>query len=560
MIKMADLLHLEPHLHVERDSVLELLEMAFLGRGTGSAIDELLGSGEQRGGWDRRFFATDLFLEDLVRDLFTLRLEGMDQIVNRPFLVGVLSDPPSDVETIRFRQEILRELAEDEGLRAATEHLYMKLSRLVTMLKIPDHMAQLDINAHRMELFNLIQDVVHRLEADFGGARSGLHRLHETGRDLLASEEYGYVASLLDYERRFLSLNVNVNLGADGRVRDLEIHEISESSKNTFYVSPWKRILSRFKLFVWHGTLLSNREMVNRLMHRVFMSFAPSLVTLVALIGHLELYLTALTFRREVENQGLQVSIPSFDEEAPLRLRRVFNPLLLQQESPPVPADVSRANHSGVTLVTGPNSGGKTRLLQTLGLVQMLGQSGLYVPAAEARMQIVRGMFVSVIESESFDQDEGRLGREMLRIRSLFEGVRSPAMVILDELCSGTNPSEGIEMFSLVLRLLDRLKTVTFISTHFLDYAQGLEEEAPVSGLEFIHVEIDASQRSTYQFLPGVATTSLAAVTAERLGVTFEQLSKLIDVRLDEADELRGTRRRDAARPPALEEELELVS
>lgn len=549
MIKMPDLLHLEPHLNVDRRRVVELLDMAFLGSATGSALNDLLGSGNRRGPWDRQFFAEDLFLEDLVRDFFTLRVEGVPQAVNQAFLTAVISDPPCDVETIRFRQAILRELEEDETLRGATERLYVRLSRLLTMLRVPDHVAQLDINAHRMEIFILIQDIVHRMEADFETARSGLRRLHETGRDILASEEYGYVASLLDYEKRFLSLSVNVNLGADGRVRDLDIHEICENKGNAFHIPPIKRLLKRFKLFVLHGTFLSNHEMVNQLLYKVFLRFAPSLVTLVVLIAHLELYLTARTFRRKIEAEGLRVSLPDFDEKAPLRLRSAFNPLLLDMESPPVPADVGRDSLFGVTLVTGPNSGGKTRLLQTLGLVQTLGQSGLYVPAAEARLPIVRGMFVSVIESEAFDQEEGRLGRELVRIRSLFEGVRSPAMVILDELCSGTNPSEGIEMFSLVLRLLERLRTVTFISTHFLDYAQSLYAEKPIRDLEFIHVEIDANQRSTYQFLPGVAPTSLAAVTAERLGVTFESLSKLIDSRLDEE-----------AAPPVEEPELKLVS
>ena len=140
-------------------------------------------------------------------------------------------------------------------------------------------------------------------------------------------------------------------------------------------------------------------------------------------------------------------------------------------------------------------------------------------------------MFVSLIQGEAADQAEGRLGREMMRIRSLFEAMGSPSMVILDELCSGTNPAEGTEIFSLVLELLDRLGTVAFISTHFLDYARGLRATPPVSALEFLQAEIDAEQNSTYQFLDGVAKTSLAVVTAKRLGVTFEQLSGLIDQR-----------------------------
>ncbi len=288
---------------------------------------------------------------------------------------------------------------------------------------------------------------------------------------------------------------------------------------------------SRVKLFVWHGAHLSNREIVNRLLHEVFKKIAPSLIPLFELIGHLEFYLAALGFRDAARQRGLEVSFADLAPDRPIRVRRAYNPLLFQQPEPPVPADVTRHAERGTTLVTGPNSGGKTRLLQTLGLIQTLGQSGVYVPAAEAELPLIEGMFVSLIQSETSDQAEGRLGREMMRIRSLFEGVESPAMVILDELCSGTNPSEGIEVFSLVLRLLERLGTVGVISTHFLDYAKNLHDEKPVGGLEFLQVEIDEGQRSTYQFLPGVAETSLAAVTAERLGVTFEQLSELIERR-----------------------------
>ena len=219
-------------------------------------------------------------------------------------------------------------------------------------------------------------------------------------------------------------------------------------------------------------------------------------------------------------------------EDEPIALDKAFNPLLMNNEIP-VPASVERSHDRGVTLITGPNSGGKTRLLQTMGLCQVLGQSGFFVPAAAARLPILRGLFVSLIENEAFDHAEGRLGREMVRIRSLFEGMNAPSMVILDELCSGTNPSEGTELFTMVLELLERLGVVGYISTHFLDYAQELHRDSSFEGLEFLQVDINDEQRSTYQFVPGVARTSLAAVTAERLGVTFERLLELIEKRQD---------------------------
>ena len=537
MIRMPDLLHLEPRLSVDRENLSEILDLAFLGKDTGNRIDQTLSLGSEGGeGWDPQLFATDLFVRNLIRQTFTIVFDGVKYNTNEDYLFRVLTQPPRDLETIRFRQEVLRELMEDGELRTTTEQLYRDMSLLLSSFKVPDHVARLDINAHRLELLKQTKAVIDSMVRGFATARSGLRRLHEAGLEIQASEEYNIVSSLLDYEQNFLQLNVNLSLGPEGRVRDLRIERITENEGNRFYLPAWKRFFARIRLFVWNGVLTSNREIVNRLLHEVFRKITPSLVPLFELMCHMEVYLTALRFREKAAEHGLEVSLAEFTDTAPLSARQAFNPLLFQQEKPPVPTNVRRGERWGTTLVTGPNSGGKTRLLQTLGLVQLLGQAGVFVPAAQAELPLLQGMFVSLIESEAADHAEGRLGREMMRIRSLFEGLSSPAMVMLDELCSGTNPSEGTETFSLVLELLDRLGTTAFISTHFLDFAQHLQEEPPVAGLEFLQVEIDEQQNSTYQFLPGVAQTSLAAVTAERLGVTFDQLTELIDRRRSSSD------------------------
>jgi DNA mismatch repair protein MutS2 len=178
--------------------------------------------------------------------------------------------------------------------------------------------------------------------------------------------------------------------------------------------------------------------------------------------------------------------------------------------------------------VTGPNSGGKTRLLQAIGLTQMLAQVGFFVPAARARVRRVPGVFCSLVQEEAFDQAEGRLGAELLRIRQLFERARPGSLVILDELCSGTNPSEGEQIFMLVIELLRELGPETFVTTHFLGFAERLQADAERLGLSFLQVELDDADHPTYGFVPGVATTSLAAQAAARLGVTREELLALV--------------------------------
>ena len=183
-------------------------------------------------------------------------------------------------------------------------------------------------------------------------------------------------------------------------------------------------------------------------------------------------------------------------------------------------------------VITGPNSGGKTRFLQAIALTQLLGQVGIFVPAARASLVIAPNLFLSLVTDGDAGQVEGRLGTELLRIRKLFEELETGSLAILDELCSGTNPNEGEEIFEMVLSLLPRLSPQLFVSTHFLGLAQRLEKERPVKTLSFLQVELDAEEKPTYQFVPGVATTSLAHKVAARLGVTKDELEALVTKKL----------------------------
>jgi DNA mismatch repair protein MutS2 len=278
------------------------------------------------------------------------------------------------------------------------------------------------------------------------------------------------------------------------------------------------------------GYRLREREIIGRLVESVFDGIQDVLINLLQLAGDIEFYLSMIGFKRLAEDSGLDVCLPEFTRagaERPSELKQLFNPFLLLEDSPPIPCDLT-VDPQSLVVITGPNSGGKTRLLQAVGLTQVLAQAGGFVPASRARLSWVSGIFVSLIHEVSADQKEGRLGTELMRIRRLFEQLDVNNIVILDELCSGTNPSEGEEIFRLVISLLRELGPQAFITTHFLQFAARLERERPIPELRFLQVELDDRLRPLYSFVPGVASTSLAQRTAERLGVTREALEALI--------------------------------
>ncbi len=529
MIPVPDLLHPEPRLALDGAALAELLESAFLGGGdAGPNLERSLTAHDAAGSsWRAELFADELFLDELVEDCCTVRVQGQPVPVNRVFLRHVLAAAPAALGTVRFRQAVVRELESDPALLDRTRELYGQLFSLLSLFKAPHRRAKLDITMFRLEILEVARNAIELMDTGFAGCRSALGRLHQAAVEMKRSRQYALLVALLDYDNHLGRVQFRIRVGADGRIRDLELDKVVENAGNPFYRGPWRRLFDRWRV-VRRGYEFSNRELVNRVVHAAFREISDWLMPMLQLLGHLAFYLTSFDLKERAEAQGLAVALAEVGDDGPLELDGLFNPLLFRQGTP-VPCSLATAGSEAIVLVTGPNSGGKTRLLQAVGIAQLLGLAGLHVPAARARLPVVDGLLASSTERASVDQLEGRLGTELIRIRELFQGIGSRSLVLMDELCSGTNPSEAVEIVRMVLELLRQVRPVAFITTHFLDFARHLEASPPVAGLQFLQVAMDGAERSTYQFEPGVAPTSLAGATARRLGVTREALSRLLD-------------------------------
>lgn len=528
--RILDLLHPAPLCRIDVEGTKLSLALAFASGVSGGLFSDALERATiAPSTWEPASFAGDLFLKQFVARCMRTRIEGQEPKLSTTHLVNVLSRPPADLATIHHRRAVLSELIESPGLRRELERLYMTLLRLRNQLEGATQAAKLDPHRRQLDILQLVKDVIDGMADGFASARSGLAELGAFGRRVRDGEPYRSLADLLRYDERLATLSMKIRVGADGRIRGFELLSIQEDQTNPFVSSPFRRWLAKIELFV-RGFKFSDGEVMARLIDAVFDGIHDELVSFVQLFGDLEFYLGALGFHDLARDAGLAVCLPTLVEpNAPRRLQGLFNPLLLAHGITPVPCDLTMDRHDTTVLVTGPNSGGKTRLLQSLGLTQLLAQSGLFVPARSGELALSSGLVVSLIEETTADQSEGRLGTELVRIRELFERLPPNATVILDELCSGTNPSEGEEIFELVVSMLARLSPQAFITTHFLAFAARLERERRIAPLRFLQVELDANDRPTYQFVAGVAKTSLASHAAARLGVTREQLEKLVE-------------------------------
>jgi DNA mismatch repair protein MutS2 len=532
-----DLLSHSPAIRVDAAQLKQTLTFAFASGVPGTAFAQLLESANLPAStWEPRSFADELFVAELVAGAMKVKIGGHAYAIDRKNLERILGRPPSDRKVVEFRRRIMAELAGTPVLRRDLEAVYVALYQFRTLLETPPLARHLDASRRRLDILAAAKTAVDVMGESFAESKTGLARLREFGERTKASEAYRRLRDLLDYEENLSTLDVRVRLGIDGRVRALEMLAVKENESNWFYASATGRFFAKLSS-LFRGYRFSEQELLARLIDGVFEGLEDELVQLFQLIGDLEFYLAGLAFRDLAEAQGLGVCLPELVwparlrvTEAPKRtLRALFNPLLLAQGVEVVPCDLVTACHDMTVIVTGPNSGGKTRLLQSVAFAQLLGQSGFFVPAREATLGVAPGLFVSLIEEATADQSEGRLGMELIRIRSLFEKLKVGSMVVLDELCSGTNPSEGEEIFELVVTLLGELSPQAFITTHFLQLAARIAAHPPVPKLAFFQVELDQHQFSTYRFLPGVAQTSLAHRTAARLGVTREELLALIE-------------------------------
>jgi DNA mismatch repair protein MutS2 len=527
---VPDLLHPTAMRRIEVEQTKLAIALAFAAGVSGGVFSEALDRATLAPStWDPKSFANDLFLPQFVSLCFKFKINGHEPALSTNHLVKLLGRPPSDPAVVEFRRSVLAELAGSPSLRRELESLYTKLCRFRGLLEGATGTAKWDANRRQLDILLLVKEIVDNAAEGFLPARSGLSRLAAFGRRVQEGEPYRSLADLLRYDERLATLNLKVRVGADGRIRGFDILSVQEDEKNPFVSSPWRRWFGKLELFV-RGFKFSDGEVMARLIDAVFEGVQDELVAFVQLLGDIEFYLGALGLRDTAEAAGLAMSLPELTSpDAPRSLRGLFNPLLLAHGVTPVPCNIDIDRASTTVLVTGPNSGGKTRLLQSLGLAQLLAQSGVFVPARAGGLALSPGLVMSLIEETKADQAEGRLGTELVRIRELFERLPPGAMIILDELCSGTNPSEGEEIFELVVRMLARLAPQAFITTHFLAFAARLEREGAIPDLRFLQVELGPEQRPTYQFAPGVAQTSLAGHAAARLGVTRDQLMSLID-------------------------------
>jgi len=287
------------------------------------------------------------------------------------------------------------------------------------------------------------------------------------------------------------------------------VHDISASG-NTVYIEP-RAVVNLNEEIANHRA--DERSEIIQILEELSDTLRPHAAEIANnawIIGHLDLIKAKYRFMRDCK-----AVVPEVSSNRSIQLLQLRHPLIENA----VANDLHFTEDLTEIVITGPNTGGKTIMLKTLGLAQIMAQSGLPILADPgSRVGIFSQVFADIGDEQSIEQSLSTFSSHMTNIVSILNQVDTASLILLDELGAGTDPQEGAGLAIAILEDLRLRGIKTMATTHYPELkAYGIE----TAGVQNASMEFDtASLRPTYRFMQGVPGRSNAFEIARRLGLS----------------------------------------
>jgi DNA mismatch repair protein MutS2 len=298
------------------------------------------------------------------------------------------------------------------------------------------------------------------------------------------------------------------------------IHDVS-SSGATVFVEPLQAVELNNKYRESQLAIIDEERRILAELSDEIGSFAFEINLSIKLLAEIDVILAKAKYAISL-NATAPTLVERKGKKSPglnLSLWQARHPLLAQDEV--VPIDVVIDNETKILLITGPNTGGKTVSLKTVGLLVCMAQAGMQIPVqAGSTLQHFTSIFADIGDEQSIEQSLSTFSGHIVNIIDIFEQINDQSLVILDELGAGTDPQEGAALARAMLSYLIERNVPSVIATHYpelKEYAHGTD------GIINASMEFDIeSLRPTYHLTIGIPGQSNALLIAKRLGLQDE--------------------------------------
>lgn len=254
-------------------------------------------------------------------------------------------------------------------------------------------------------------------------------------------------------------------------------------------------------------------------------------------------------------------SRPQITDQGQLCLLQARHPILLQKHKRDevVPIDIELGKNFSTLIITGPNAGGKTVALKTVGLLSLMASCALHVPAsADSQIPLFKQIFIDIGDDQSIENDLSSFTSHLLNLKQIIEQVDGCSLVLIDEIGAGTDPTEGGALAAAVLSKLTTAGSLIIATTHH-GALKAFAHETP--GFENGAMEFDQDTlRPTYRFTCGVPGSSYALEIASRLGLPESVISTARELHGQKGDRLESLLASMEKKFQQLEEEQKSLS
>lgn len=229
-----------------------------------------------------------------------------------------------------------------------------------------------------------------------------------------------------------------------------------------------------------------------------------------------------IVFARALYGNSIHGVMPVFNDKGFITIQKGRHPLIDMKKV--VSNDIFVGKDYKMLLITGPNTGGKTVCLKMIGLIELLGMSGIFVPATYAELAFLDNVFCDIGDEQSIEQNLSTFSSHMTNVVRILDEVTPNSLVLLDELGAGTDPTEGAALALGIADYLMKLGVKSVVTTHYNEFK---EYAVVTDGVQNASMDFDPTTYSpTYRLLIGAPGASNALLIAGKLGLKPEILEK----------------------------------